>query len=1194
VTVLAAAPLTAAAGSPPIPPAGRPGAATTATTITGAASTFAVGDPITLSVAVTAASGTPTGSVLVSDSAQNCTATLSDGSGTCQLTEQVAGAYSFTGSYSGDSNFSSSDTSAGFDVTVGGVSSTTTILETTPDPVVGQPIMVDVSVAAAGAPTGAVTVTDGIQTCLATLSSGTGSCVITELSAADYSLTATYSGDLNFISSDTSAGFGLTVGEDSTTTGIASPTPSPVVGEPITFDVTVSPDSPGSGTPTGSVTVSDGTQDCLAPLTAGAGSCQITETAAASFTFTASYGGDPNFDASVTSSGLGVTVSEDSTTTGIARPTPSPVVGEPITFDVTVSPDSPGSGTPTGSVTVSDGTQDCLAPLTAGAGSCEITETTAAAFTFSASYGGDSNFDASVTSSGLGVTVGAVGTTTVITNAISSFVVGQLITVKVSVAASAPGSGTPSGTVTVSDGTRSCLAGLSGGTGSCHITETAAGPYRFTASYGGTTNFGSSVTSTSFAVTVGKNATTTHITGATPSPVVGQPVTVGVSVGAHAPGSGSPTGTVTISDGTRTCLAALTGGIGSCHITETAAGPYSFVATYAGSSNNGSSAASGGFGVTVGRDATATVITSTTASPVVGEPVTVKVKVGAHAPGSGTPTGTVTVSDGKRSCIADLTGGIGSCRITEPATGHYELTATYGGDGNFDASGAPAKALTVAKATSRTALELSASKVTYGDEQAERVSVTVSPEFGGTPAGTITVKTGTTTVCLITLSSAKGSCTLSAARFGPGAYPLGVTYGGSSDFESSAPSLRTLTVAKASSSTTFKLSASRVTYGDEQAEHVSVIVSPEFAGEPTGSVSMNTGTITLCEITLSSAKGSCTLPAARFGTGDYLLGVTYGGSSDFNSSAPALQSLTVAKASTSSTLELATSKVTYGDEQAERLSVTVSPEFAGTPTGKITVEENGSTLCSIRVSSAKGSCTLSPTKFRPGDYNFAASYGGDPNFDASGDSSGTVVSVSKASSSTALKLSISKVTYGHEQAERLSVAVSPEFAGTPTGSITVKRGTATLCEITLSSGKGSCTLSPTRFGPGSYHLGASYGGNGNFGASGDSARTTLRVLKAKSRTALKLSAAKVTYGHEQHERLSVTVSPEFAGTPTGSITVTMGTSTLCEITLSSAKGSCTLAPTKFGAGTYHLGASYRGSADFEGSVSAPETLTVPF
>ena len=61
--------------------------------------------------------------------------------------------------------------------------------------------------------------------------------------------------------------------------------------------------------------------------------------------------------------------------------------------------------------------------------------------------------------------------------------------------------------------------------------------------------------------------------------------------------------------------------------------------------------------------------------------------VGAHAPGSGTPTGTVTVSDGKRSCIADLTGGIGSCRITEPATGHYELTATYGGDGNFDASG---------------------------------------------------------------------------------------------------------------------------------------------------------------------------------------------------------------------------------------------------------------------------------------------------------------------------------------------------------------------------------------------------------------------------------------------------------------------------------------------------------------------------
>ena len=74
----------------------------------------------------------------------------------------------------------------------------------------------------------------------------------------------------------------------------------------------------------------------------------------------------------------------------------------------------------------------------------------------------------------------------------------------------------PTGTVTVSDGTQSCQASLSGSngvaTGSCQITEQAPGTYSFTASYPGDANFNSSQTSTPATVTVGQAPSSTSIT----------------------------------------------------------------------------------------------------------------------------------------------------------------------------------------------------------------------------------------------------------------------------------------------------------------------------------------------------------------------------------------------------------------------------------------------------------------------------------------------------------------------------------------------------------------------------------------------------------------------------------------------------------------------------------------------------------
>jgi hypothetical protein len=199
--------------------------------------------------------------------------------------------------------------------------------------------------------------------------------------------------------------------------------------------------------------------------------------------------------------------------------------------------------------------------------------------------------------------------------------------------------------------------------------------------------------------------------------------------------------------------------------------------------------------------------------------------------------------------------------------------------------------------TSKTALKLSNARVTYGDEGVEHLSVTVSPEFTrSTPYGSVTIKESTTTLCVITLSSAKGSCTLSAKKLPVGTYHLVATYGGSTDFDGSTSVKESLMVAKATSKTALKLSNARVTYGDEGVEQLSVTVSPEFTGStPYGSVTIKESTTTLCVITLSSTKGSCKLSARKLNAATYSLVATYGGSTDFDASASAKQTLTVVK-----------------------------------------------------------------------------------------------------------------------------------------------------------------------------------------------------------------------------------------------------------------------------------------------------------
>jgi Ca2+-binding RTX toxin-like protein len=207
-------------------------------------------------------------------------------------------------------------------------------------------------------------------------------------------LTATYAGDANFAGS-TSAGATHTVNAAGTTTTITSDTPDPSTqGDAVTVRYTVAVNSPGAGTPTGNVTISDGVNSCTATVAAGA--CSITLTTVGSRTLNATYAGDASFNGS-TSAGEPHAVTAPApiraaTTTSITSDSPDPSdIGQAVTVHYSVS--SSNGGTPTGNVTVSGGTVSCTG--TVAASQCSLTFTSAGAKTLTATYDGDANFDGS-------------------------------------------------------------------------------------------------------------------------------------------------------------------------------------------------------------------------------------------------------------------------------------------------------------------------------------------------------------------------------------------------------------------------------------------------------------------------------------------------------------------------------------------------------------------------------------------------------------------------------------------------------------------------------------------------------------------------------------------------------------------------------------------------------------------------------
>ncbi len=247
--------------------------------------------------------------------------------------------------------------------------------------------------------------------------------------------------------------------------------------------------------------------------------------------------------------------------------------------------------------------------------------------------------------------------------------------------------------------------------------NSAGGPYTFTVS---ASNPGGSI-SQQYSITILKANSTTTITSDSPDPsVYGQNYTVAVSVSS---GNGTPTGFVTVSDGTYDCNISRIGGSGSCNLPSNAIGGRTLSASYIGDTNfNGSSDTESH---TVNKADTATTITSDLPDPsVYGQNYAVIVSVDAVAPGNGIPTGTVAVSEGINSCSITLSGGTGSCILPSPSADSKTISAIYT-ESNFFLGSSTTSSHIVNKADSSTLVTRSVDSPVYG--QPLSLSALVSP-----------------------------------------------------------------------------------------------------------------------------------------------------------------------------------------------------------------------------------------------------------------------------------------------------------------------------------------------------------------------------------------------------------------------------------------------------------------------------------
>jgi hypothetical protein len=310
----------------------------------------------------------------------------------------------------------------------------------------------------------------------------------TPLSVGSHTITAVYNGDPFYTGS--SASLTETITKDSTTTTLGSSANPTVSGQKVTITATVTANEPGSGIPTGTVTFKvNGTAQPAVKLNAAGQAFFMFSPTVGTYNVIATYNGGANFNFS-NSSNLAQVVNKDGTTTALVSSANPSVNGQTVMLTATVTANSPGTGTPAGTVTFKvNGSNQATITLNAKGQAVFAFSPIVGTYTVTASYNGGVNFTIS-TSPTLHQVVNKDATTVLLVSSLNPSTFGQAVTFTAAVSAAAPGSGVPSGAVYFLDGTTIIGFGiLSAGQATFKTSTLSVGSHSITGKYYGNSQF---------------------------------------------------------------------------------------------------------------------------------------------------------------------------------------------------------------------------------------------------------------------------------------------------------------------------------------------------------------------------------------------------------------------------------------------------------------------------------------------------------------------------------------------------------------------------------------------------------------------------------------------------------------------------------------------------------------------------------
>jgi YVTN family beta-propeller protein len=379
---------------------------------------------------------------------------------------------------------------------------------------------------------------------------------------------------------------------------------------------------------------------------------------------------------------------------------------------------------------------------------------------------------------------------------------------------------------------------------------------------------------------------------------------------------------------------------------------------------------------------TALTLTGGTNPSTFGQPVSFTASVSG---GAGTPTGVVAFLDGATLLGTQPLNRNGQASLTTTplslSGGSHPITAVYEGDILYSSSASSILNQVVNQAMSTTQLTGPTNSI-YG--QSVQLNVTVLPQLGGTPSGTLTFYDGGTSLGTAPLNASGSAVFLTTATaLQAGSHTITAVYSGDTNFMGGTSDPVTPQVSQAGSGVAVALTMGSNPSQFGKALTFTATVNPQFAGVPTGQMTFKDGSSILGTKALNgSAKASLT--TATFGIGTHSITAFYTGDPNFmasdSSSSPLSQTVNTNAGTALSSFVLTTTPATItANTPLFRKAITFTATIAPTAaTGTVSFID-GTTLLGTATLSG-GVASINTTQLGPGTHFIAVSYSGDSTY----------------------------------------------------------------------------------------------------------------------------------------------------------------------------------------------------------------------